>query len=160
MTSSNENIFRVIGHLCGEFTGPGVLMFSLICVWINDWVNTRGAGGLRRYRAHYYVTVMWGFSSSILKLSCPLRVGRSSPQHFESEIKWTTSCPRHFHIHFPRRKVFLSYSNLKCVPNDLIHNKSALCQIIIWRGISDKPLFETMMAYFYKAYMHHSASVN
>ena len=22
MTSSNENIFRVIGHLCGEFTGP------------------------------------------------------------------------------------------------------------------------------------------
>ena len=23
MTSSNGNIFRVIGHLCGEFTGPG-----------------------------------------------------------------------------------------------------------------------------------------
>ena len=23
MTSSNENIFRVTGHLCGEFTGPG-----------------------------------------------------------------------------------------------------------------------------------------
>ena len=22
MTSSNGNIFRVIGHLCGEFTGP------------------------------------------------------------------------------------------------------------------------------------------
>ena len=22
MTSSNENIFRVTGHLCGEFTGP------------------------------------------------------------------------------------------------------------------------------------------
>ena len=22
MTSSNRNIFRVIGHLCGEFTGP------------------------------------------------------------------------------------------------------------------------------------------
>ena len=42
MTSSNENIFRVTGHLCGEFTGlrwiprtkasDGALMNSLICV--------------------------------------------------------------------------------------------------------------------------------
>ena len=36
----------------------GALMFSLICVWINDWVNTGEAGDLRRYRAHYAVTVM------------------------------------------------------------------------------------------------------
>ena len=36
----------------------GALMFSLICVWINDWVNNRGAVDLRRYRAHYDVTVM------------------------------------------------------------------------------------------------------
>ena len=35
------------------------LMFSLICVWINDWVNSREAGDLRRHRAHYDVTVMW-----------------------------------------------------------------------------------------------------
>ena len=34
------------------------LIFSLICVWINDWVNNREAGDLRRYRAHYDVTVM------------------------------------------------------------------------------------------------------
>ena len=36
----------------------GALMCSLICVWINDWVNNREAGDLRRYRAHYDVTVM------------------------------------------------------------------------------------------------------
>ena len=36
----------------------GALMFSLICAWINDWVNNREAGGLKRYRAHYDVTVM------------------------------------------------------------------------------------------------------
>ena len=30
----------------------GTLMFSLICVWINGWVNNREAGDLRRYRAH------------------------------------------------------------------------------------------------------------
>ena len=38
--------------------GRGALMFSLICVWINGWVNNREAGDLRRYRAHYDVTVM------------------------------------------------------------------------------------------------------
>ena len=34
------------------------LMCSLICVWINGWVNNREAGDLGRYRAHYVVTVM------------------------------------------------------------------------------------------------------
>ena len=36
----------------------GALMFSLICVWINRWVNNRKTGYLRRYRARYDVTVM------------------------------------------------------------------------------------------------------
>ena len=36
----------------------GALMFSLICDWINAWVNNREAGDLRSYRAHYDVTVM------------------------------------------------------------------------------------------------------
>ena len=71
MTSSAGNIFRVTGHLCGEFTGfflpmnsphkgnwRGALMFSLIGTWINDWVNNRKPGDLRRNCAHYDVTVM------------------------------------------------------------------------------------------------------
>ena len=33
-------------------------MFSLICGWINGWVNNREAGDLRRYLAHYDVMVM------------------------------------------------------------------------------------------------------
>ena len=36
----------------------GALMFSLICVWINDWVNNHEAGELRHHRGHYDVTVM------------------------------------------------------------------------------------------------------
>ena len=36
----------------------GALMLSLICAWINGWVNNRKAGDLRRHRAHYGVTVM------------------------------------------------------------------------------------------------------
>ena len=37
----------------------GALIFSSICVWINGFVNSREAGDLRRYRAHYDVTVMY-----------------------------------------------------------------------------------------------------
>ena len=36
----------------------GALMFSLICAWINGWVNNGEAGDLRRHRAHYDVMVM------------------------------------------------------------------------------------------------------
>ena len=40
----------------------GALMFSLICAWINGWVNTGEAGDLRRHRAQYDVTLMIWFA--------------------------------------------------------------------------------------------------
>ena len=36
----------------------GALMFSLICARINNWVNNREAGDLRRHRGHFDVSVM------------------------------------------------------------------------------------------------------
>ena len=36
----------------------GALMFTLICAGINDWVNNREAGDLRRHLDHYDVSVM------------------------------------------------------------------------------------------------------
>ena len=36
----------------------GALVFSLICAWINGWVNNGEAADLRRHRAHYDVTLM------------------------------------------------------------------------------------------------------
>ena len=36
----------------------GSLMLSLVCAWINAWVNNRKTGDLRRHRAHYCVIVM------------------------------------------------------------------------------------------------------
>ena len=36
----------------------GALMFSLICAWINDWINNREAGDLRRHRGLYGVNVI------------------------------------------------------------------------------------------------------
>ena len=62
--------FRVTGRLCGEFTGHRwnprtqkgqwrwALVISLICAWMNDWVNNRETGEVRRYRAYYDVTVI------------------------------------------------------------------------------------------------------
>ena len=48
MTSSNGNIFRFTGHLCGEFTGHRWIPRTktsfgvfLICAWINCWANNR-----------------------------------------------------------------------------------------------------------------------
>ena len=76
MTSSNGNIFRVTGRLCGEFTGHRwipltrarkrrrALMFSLICAWVNGCINNREAGDLGRHRAHYDVIAMWMCISS------------------------------------------------------------------------------------------------
>ena len=37
----------------------GALVFSLICAWINGWVNKRWAGDLRHHHTHYDVTVIY-----------------------------------------------------------------------------------------------------
>ena len=47
----------------------GALMFSLICAWINDLVNNREAGDLRRHRGHYDVMVMTLSFANKLKLT-------------------------------------------------------------------------------------------
>ena len=48
--------------ITGEFPSQRPLTrsfdFSLICAWINGWVNSRKAGNFGRHRAHYDVTVM------------------------------------------------------------------------------------------------------
>ena len=64
MKSSNGNNFHITGLLYREFTSHKgqwreALMFSLICAWINSWVNNQEAGELRCHCAHYDVTVMW-----------------------------------------------------------------------------------------------------
>ena len=62
MTSSNGKISALL-DICAvnsphKGQWHGALMASLICVWINGWVNNREAGDLRRHRIHYDVTVM------------------------------------------------------------------------------------------------------
>ena len=89
MTSSNGNIFRVTGPLCGEFPGEfpahkgqwrGPLMFSLICVWINGWVNNREAGDSRRNQAHYDVIVMFYSHGCVQDCSISSALAMETPQ--------------------------------------------------------------------------------
>ena len=64
-----ETVFALLALCAGESTGHrrisplkgqwrGALTFSLICTWTKGWVNSRDAGDLRYYRAHYDVIVM------------------------------------------------------------------------------------------------------
>ena len=55
----------------------GALMFSLICVWINGWVNNREAVDLRRYLAHYDAistieNLVWGTNTHLCNQSALL----------------------------------------------------------------------------------------
>ena len=44
----------------------GALMFSLICIWINGWVNNCEAGDLRHHRAYYNVIVMSTWDNMVM----------------------------------------------------------------------------------------------
>ena len=50
------------------------LMFSLICAWINTWLNNRETGDFKRYSAHYNVIVMvkWYATSSPVSVRGPV----------------------------------------------------------------------------------------
>ena len=77
MTSSNGNIFRVTGPLCGEFTGPGEFPTQRPVTRSFD-VFFDEAGDLRRNRGHYDVIVMGIIVLTIISLQilhkpCTLR---------------------------------------------------------------------------------------
>ena len=58
----------------------GALMFSLICAWLNGWVNNREAVDLRCHRAHHDVIVMQVQH-------------RTSPRFVSwTQISWTVFC--------------------------------------------------------------------
>ena len=54
-----RGIHRSPGNSPNKGQWRGALMFSLIYVWINGWVNNREGGDKRSYRAHYDIIVMW-----------------------------------------------------------------------------------------------------
>ena len=81
----------------------GSLMFSLICVWINGWINNREAGDLRRYRAHFDVIVM--INDNSIGTCGATRFTRHVWQFrmlkISTRFKNTVKCPN-FSIQIPR----------------------------------------------------------
>ena len=71
----------------------GALMFSLICVWINVWVNNREAGDLRRHRGHYDVNVMHYRLSEL--------------GHIDDKILYSRHCDKEWLIQFSLLKCLL-----------------------------------------------------
>ena len=115
------------------------LMFTLICIWTNVWVNNRDAGNLKRYRTHYDVTVM-----------------RKLQPHVSGSVQWINTLKlRQNSHHFPDnifKFIFLNENiwillkiSLKFVNKVPIKNIPALVQIMVWRRPGDKPLSEPMI---------------
>ena len=71
----------------------GALIFSLICVSTNGWINNRDAGDLRRYRAHHDVKVM----------------GLSRVDHLEPVLTWDKISPCVLEKTFILRWIYLAY---------------------------------------------------
>ena len=115
MTSSNGSIFHVTGLFVRGIHRPPVnsphrspvnsphkgqwrraLIFSLICTWINGWVNNQDAGDLRRNRAHYDVIVMLIFIFELKSFDNGIGCRQHAPlvqSNHDDVIKWK---------HFPR----------------------------------------------------------
>ena len=76
-----------------------------------------------------------------------------------SETRWPP-LSRHFQMHFLEWKWIAIKISLKFVPKGPIDNIPALVQILAWHWTGDKPLSEPMMAWFFYACKHHSASMS
>ena len=94
-----------------------VLMFSLICAWINRWVNNREAGDLRRHHAHYDVIVM-----------CP--VINSAPQ----ELNHTLS---------PTLEKYREISNISRTKSPYFNNSRPILQLSLLHPL--KPRVKSRM---------------
>ena len=125
----------------------GALMFSLICVLINDWVNNRGAGDLRRHRGHCDVIVMSFHSNGNNQHSFELtRWPRYVGCVWGCVIKALRRDGIKWSIFMNENCCILIEMSLKIVPNGPIKNIPALVQIMPWRRSGGKPLPESMMA--------------
>ena len=76
----------------------GALMFCLICVRINDWVNNREAADLRFYRAHYDVIVM----------TCPIFMAVLQELSYPYPALLT-------HLSLDKLAAILADNNFKCI---------------------------------------------
>ena len=152
MTSSNGNIFRVTGLLCGEFTGHRWIPRTkasdaeLWCFLWYGWVNNREADHLRRYRAHYDVTAMYSlalFAKCKIyhkSLGSYINHGVMTSQHIEAETKLAPLCRPYFQMYFHQWKSSYMISLKFIFHKHPVNNKPAMFQVMAWCQTGDMPL--------------------
>ena len=109
------------------------LMFSLICAWINGWVNNNEAGDLRRHRAHYDVIVMQ-FVLSISLLPCDCHNHNIGPLAVKRHWRiWVTKSHEHITLKLPTPSAANNENSIKITTFSfqwtrwLWHNNMKLC---------------------------------
>ena len=116
----------------------GASMFSLICAWINGWVNNHEAGDLRRHRAHYDVTVMlikhynWACDEVFIIHTSPI-IYRINTRDDLLLTRVNISFNSHV-IYYVTNYMFVSYwdSNLPDGLSFLHRNKNRCTHFILW----------------------------
>ena len=153
MTSSHGNIFRVTGHLCGEFTGPrwvpaqkpvtrsfDVFFYlrpniRLSKQWWGWWFETPSCPLWRHCNAFGFC-VTTGLHNCFTKGLNILRLRQNGRSFADDTFKRT----------FLNENVIIAITiSLKFVLKCQINNIPALVQIMAWRWPCDKLLTEPMM---------------
>ena len=108
----------------------GALMFSLICAWINGWVNNEEAGDFRRHHTHYDVTVMHLLVRTSNKMECCELIGHSRKSYNapipHPTMHHTRTEMRTSSIYLPHMLVFISFiqfpneNNQKCMSENFL----------------------------------------
>ena len=103
---------------------------SLICTWINGWVNNRETGDLKRHRAHYDVIVMQpsATTGTTNQGSAPKRVGVRGPR---GEFSPQPEYPRGEFSPQPEYQIFT-----KITPKEWLHLK--ISQILPHQNVKKK----------------------
>ena len=171
MTSSNGNIFRVTGPLCGEFTGPGEFptqrpVTRSFDVFFDLRLNKRLS---KHSWGWWFETLSWSLwrhhnvQMSLLWSDNAIESGPWDLASCYGSLGINTLWPRQNGRHFADdtfNRIFVNENveiliifSLKFVPKGPINNIPALVQIMAWRRRNNDGLFTD-------AFMRHSASMS
>ena len=145
----------VIGEFPSQRTVTRSFDVSLICPWINGWVNNLAVGDLRCHRAHHDATVMCGLSSLrswsdqtayLQSLSCPHKA-LSVWEDEQSSNKETNGLP----TSRPLLNIFCSMVVMRYVSCMIsfiwIQQFISMWLLMVWGLVGTRPSVTTMMAY-------------
>ena len=150
-TTSNGNISELLA-ICAEIrrspvNSPhkgqcrGALTFSLVCAWINGWVNNGEAGDLRRHRAHYGVTVINVHKVVDIVLSLNSKVSKCA----ELMVAFVSKMSKSKQFHTDRLAFYVLTSNFNLMdgwitcgytvyPKKYAHGFVVLCFVVVMQS--------------------------